>query len=227
MVDYNPFAKTFSESRKNMKWPELDAILSDILQNKYQKIVDLGCGNGRFVEQCLSIYGELSFEYLGVDASSFLLSEAKNSFPNQEFCISTMQDFVSILANKDVDLCRSKNLQNFEKFFSQKFDAIVFLASFHHLQRESERIKVLENAKKILSPNGKIYMTNWNLLPQEKYQKFYKWNGDFDIKIGEYFRYYHGFSLKELENIFQKTGFSIEKNEIFEGGRNIFSILKH
>lgn len=45
MVDYNPFAKTFSESRKNMKWPELDVILSDIVQNKYQKIVDIGCGN--------------------------------------------------------------------------------------------------------------------------------------------------------------------------------------
>jgi hypothetical protein len=30
MVDYNNFAKTFSNSRKNMKWEEIDYFLSKI-----------------------------------------------------------------------------------------------------------------------------------------------------------------------------------------------------
>lgn len=53
----------------------------------------------------------------------------------------------------------------------KKFDAIVLLASFHHLQNESDRNLVLKNLYKILAENGKIYMTNWNLRSQEKYQK--------------------------------------------------------
>lgn len=208
MVDYNPFAKTFSESRKNMKWPELDAIISEIISQNYHSVLDVGAGNGRFLEQFFLKNPEKNIDYLGIDASSELVQEAKKSFPNHNFLVANMQDFFAW-----------KNLQ--------KFDAIVFLASFHHLENENERIMVLENAKKFLWENGKIFLTNWNLLPQEKYQKFHKWNGDFDIKIGEYFRYYHGFSLEELEKIFIKTGFKIEKNEIFEGGRNIFSVLKH
>ncbi len=141
MVDYNPFAKTFSQSRKNMKWPELDTILQDIQENNFKKIVDIGCGNGRFVEQYMSKFGELPSNYTGVDASEILVQEAKKTFPNQEFIVSTMQDFVSKLAKKIVD-----NVED-------KFDAIVFLASFHHLETEQERIQVLSDCKKFLKKN--------------------------------------------------------------------------
>ena len=65
----------------------------------------------------------------------------------------------------------------------EKFEAIIFLASFHHLTSEAERIEVLENTSKILAPNGKIYLTNWNLLGQEKYKKNHIGNNDFEIKI--------------------------------------------
>jgi len=51
------------------------------------------------------------------------------------------------------------------------FDAIIFLASFHHLETEDERIKVLKDIQKLLSPNGTVYMTNWNLREQTRYEK--------------------------------------------------------
>jgi hypothetical protein len=53
----------------------------------------------------------------------------------------------------------------------QSFDALLFLASFHHLETKEERIQVLQDAKKLLTPTSRIYMTNWNLLAQERYQK--------------------------------------------------------
>ncbi len=68
-------------------------------------------------------------------------------------------------------------------------------------------------------------MTNWNLLEQEKYQKNHRGNGDFDIKIGEFSRYYHGFSLEELEELFEETGWKVERNKIFEEGRNIYTVI--
>jgi len=69
-------------------------------------------------------------------------------------------------------------------------------------------------------------MTNWNLLDQPTYQKSHQGNGDFAIKIGEHSRYYHGFSLEELEELFLMSHWKIRDHRIFAGGRNIFSILE-
>ena len=55
-------------------------------------------------------------------------------------------------------------------FKLQTFDAILFLASFHHLETRESRIQVLQDTKKLLTPDGRIYMTNWNLLSQERYK---------------------------------------------------------
>jgi 2-polyprenyl-3-methyl-5-hydroxy-6-metoxy-1,4-benzoquinol methylase len=52
----------------------------------------------------------------------------------------------------------------------RSFDSLLFLASFHHLESRAERVQVLQNAKKLVAPNGRIYMTNWNLRDQTKYE---------------------------------------------------------
>lgn len=105
------------------------------------------------------------------------------------------------------------------------YDAIVFLASFHHLESQVERIQVLKDIKKLLHPNSRIYMTNWNLREQTRYEKSHRGDGDFDIKIGEFSRYYHGFTLVELEELFKETDYRIIENRIFEGGRNFIAII--
>ena len=51
MVNYDAYATTFSNSRKNLKWPELDAIIEDMMRSGYTSVLDIGCGNGRFLEQ--------------------------------------------------------------------------------------------------------------------------------------------------------------------------------
>lgn len=134
-----------------------------------------------------------------------MIEEAKNLFPNKSFLVSSMPTF--------------------ENLPEKQYDVIVLLASFHHLETREERLLCLENLKKYLSQNGSIYMTNWNLLEQERYQKNHRGNGDFDIKIGDYSRYYHGFRIDELESLFRESNWKIVENRIFEGGRNIFSII--
>jgi hypothetical protein len=77
-------------------------------------------------------------------------------------------------------------------------------------------------------------MTNWDLqssLNKQKYKKseiFWTENEfgskDFNVKIGDYKRYYHSFSLFELEELFFETWFFIEENRLFENERNIISI---
>ena len=41
MVDYNNFAKTFSDSRKSMKWPEMEYFLKNIPEIENKNILDI------------------------------------------------------------------------------------------------------------------------------------------------------------------------------------------
>ncbi len=203
-MSYDNFATTFSNSRKNHPWPELEYIIEDMKINQYSSVLDIGCGNGRFLEESIKL-NYVGAKYLWLDQSAWMIWEAIKLHPNNQFKVLWMQDIW------DLD---------------ESFDVLLFLASFHHLESREERIQVLQDAKKLLNPNGRIYMTNWNLLEQERYQKNHRWNGEFDIKIGEFSRYYHGFTLSELSELFEEAGYGVIENRIFEGGRNFLSILE-
>jgi tRNA G46 methylase TrmB len=60
-TDYNNFAKTFSQSRKNMKWEELEYFFSHLTQGS---ILDIGCGSGRLLEQYEQHFTRTTGEYL-------------------------------------------------------------------------------------------------------------------------------------------------------------------
>jgi SAM-dependent methyltransferase len=211
-MSYDAYAETFSNSRKNLKWPELDAIIEDMRQCGYTSVLDIGCGNGRFLEQIMNCVPQgIHFDklwimnYLGIDSSAGMIAEAKKLHPGYTFSVSSMLDLSPI----------SSSLS--------PFDTILLLASFHHLETRAERIQVLEDMKNLLSPWWAIYMTNWNLREQPKYESSHRWDGEFDIKIWEYSRYYHGFTTDELAELFDMTGWQIVENRVFEGGRNIYS----
>lgn len=203
-MSYDSFATTFSNSRKNHPWPELDAIIEDMRKQGYTSVLDVGCGNGRFLEEIqnkeLNIWG-----YLGIDSSKWMIAEARKLHPNHQFEVIPMESL--------------------HQLSNTKYQALLFLASFHHLKTRESRIETLKQAKELLAPNGRIYMTNWNLLEQEKYTESHRWNGDYDIKIGEFSRYYHGFTVAELAELFEEAGLEVVENRVFEGGRNIVSIL--
>jgi len=208
MVDYNKFAETFSKSRKNLKWPEIEYIIDYINTNFHKQIsiFDVWCGNWRLLRSLIS--SKLDFQYLWTDSSSWMINEAKTLFPENQFQVLDML--------------------NIDKVW-HKFDIIFFIASFHHLHLIEDRLNVLNKAKNLLNTWWIIMMTNWNLLWKnnfEKYEESYLWNGDFNIKIGKFTRYYHSFQLDELENLFISSELKIIKNEFFGDGNNSLSIIK-
>ena len=206
-MSYDNFARTFSESRRDHPWPEIDSILADIKTRGYMSILDIGCGNGRFLEEVEKQWYIFS-SYLGLDSSLGMIEEDKKLHPDFHFDVIDMTWlWISEIKNST-------------------FDAILFLASFHHLQTYEERIIVLHEVRRFLAPGGRIYMTNWNLRDQERYKNSHQWGGDYSIKIGEYTRYYHGFTLIELEGLFSEAWYEIVENQIFDGGRNILSRVK-
>jgi 2-polyprenyl-3-methyl-5-hydroxy-6-metoxy-1,4-benzoquinol methylase len=67
-MSYDNFADTFSNSRKNHPWPELDYIIEDIREQGFSSVLDIGCGNGRFLEEIQNSRFKIQ-NYLGIDSS--------------------------------------------------------------------------------------------------------------------------------------------------------------
>ena len=236
MVDYNDFAETFSASRKNMKWEEIEYFLNKIWDFEWKKILDVWCGNWRLLWELITSpltpllwrRGEDDFlNYLWIDLSTWLLEEAKKLYPWYDFL--------------ELDMLNINNTNKFLPFskgvpIGGGIDFIFLIASFHHLKTIEERIKVLKDTCGLLEKWWMVFMTNWALNSELNIEKYKNmeiiwsqneyWSLDYNIKIWEFTRFYHCFSIKELNYLFKNTWFEIIENKLFENDKNFISILK-
>lgn len=221
---YNHSSSKFAETRRGKKTWEME--LNDLFQNlpkKKLRVLDLGCGAGR-VLQYLVENGIDVARYVGIDYSEGLLGEGKKW--KEQYAPKVHAEF------------RNDLLQTFEEK-DREFDVVILLASFHHLTTKEDRESCLELCFQALKPGGKIWMTNWNSLNLASYRpdRIKRVGEDFIIpftneKKETFDRYYHGFHLKELNQLLTYGGFSQiehyyvtkgEKVSIPEKGWNIIS----
>lgn len=213
-VDYNSFAKNFSDSRINMKWEEIDYFLSFLEWKKDFSILDVWCWNWRFLAHIKD--KEITYnDYLWVDLSEWLLEQASELNPESRFLHLNMLDLEKI---------------------RDTFDYIFFIASFHHLNSIEDRIEVFKKTYNLLNPGWIIFITNWALDSEVNIQKYNKdkipwsenkfWSTDYNIKFWEHDRFYHCFSLEELKYLWEEVWFKIIENKLFDTGKNYITILK-
>jgi len=197
--DYNLIANHFSRAREK-SWEEFKFLFEKYLKPN-DKVLDLGCGNGRFYEFCQ----DKKVDYFGVDNSKKLIEIAKKRYPQGKFQIA---DALHL------------------PFPSCFFDKVYSLALLHHIPSKNFRIKFFKEVKRVLKPEGLLILTVWNLWKNWSRRKLiYKFGllklfgftkVDFkDIFISWYGIpqcYFHCFTKKELEKLAEKTGFEIKKS---------------
>lgn len=201
---YDLIAKEFSNTRK-LFWPEW-SFFSRFLDNFSNKekisILDVGCGNGRFLKFLQEIK-HLNFYYQGFDISKKLLEEAQKSFPEVSFTKGNMTSL---------------------PYQDNSFDILASIASFHHLKNIDERKNTLKEFYRVLKPNGILLIMVWNLWHNDKYQQQKEdaqalfdsgqseSSQDFNITWGKekINRYYYAFQLEELKNLLLNSGLEIE-----------------
>lgn len=134
------FSKTRSKKygkSGTQNWPVTQSYLDKIKSG--QSILDVGCGNGKLVSGFTK-----GVEYVGIDFSNTLLTEAKANFPDYDFRYGNI-----------VEPNAWENLN--------KYDGIFCVAVLHHLPEREQQLYVLKNMGSLLKKEGFIFLSVWNL----------------------------------------------------------------
>lgn len=221
--NYDNFSESFSQTREYVP-EEISRLLNDFVK-KGDKVIDIGCGNGRLYP----FFENKETDYCGVDVSKKLTKIAADKYPNANFAIGDA-------------LCLP--------FAADEFDLAVSLAVLHHIPSRAYRAKFFQEAYRVLKPGGRLIAAVWDLRPASMIkQKKWKQLRNFfaaQIKIilgaakldfGDFFipwqnkypRYHHVFFLRGLEGLAKSAGLAVEKSGVLPQGereRNLYIIAK-
>ena len=220
---YNKEAKKYAETRKKF-WHEEKAILDEItplFENwKKVRVLEFWCGSGRFATLLNQNFPD-KFDYVWIDLSDELLSYASTENPKLTFF------------QWDI----TKLIKNFEQ---ESFDLIVWTSSFQHIPTNKERSFLMKNFYRLLSYDWTLLMTNWSLskwfvkknwkiVIKARLKSWLKLKNNkardlmvprTDEKWEVYERFYHFFSLKELENLATFSGLTLKINTFIDWDGN-------
>jgi len=203
--NYDKISDDFSASRQN-PWPEFK-YFARLVKNG-DRVLDLGCGNGRLFDY---LYSKKIY-YLGVDFSTKLIASARDKY----------EKYGARFQVKNILEYRTK----------KKFDVCFLVAVLHHIPSRDLRERLMADLYDVILPDGKIVISVWNLWQKKYYydtlnyslkslfSKELDW-GDIFMPYGEQKipRYYHAFSQRELENLVRQSGFKVAESFYFLDGK--------
>jgi SAM-dependent methyltransferase len=202
--NYNLIAKDFSRTRRFI-WEDIKPLADFTVSG--EKVLDIGCGNGRL----LQVFNDIDIDYSGVDVSEKLIEEARVHYPNARFYV---YDALKL------------------PLPTNHFDKAYSIAVLHHIPSNELRIQFLKEAKRVLKQDGLLILTVWNiwnfrgfkLMAKNFFLKIIgKSKLDFkDVMIpwGESCqRYIHVFTKRELKKIIERAGFKVKEIGILKSER--------
>lgn len=221
--DYNLIAEEWS--RLKIEPPEVMKVLA-----KYtfegEKVLDLGCGNGRLFE----VFEDKKIDYFGVDISEKMIEIAKKKYPQGNFQVAD-----------------ALNLPFPENYF----DKVYSIAVLHHIPSNEFRIQFFREVKRVLKPGGFLILSVWNLNPVNmlligEWKRFFGFLKATILKIlgrskldfkdfyipwrGICLRYIHWFTRNELKKLAEKIDYRIIAIGILKGQKtkesNIYLIAQ-
>jgi hypothetical protein len=109
---------------------------------------------------------------------------------------------------------------------------ISMFATLHHIPSHEIRLDILRTVGKLLKPNGKFYLSNWQFLNSEKLKaRIQPWSrvgvAETDVDEGDYLldwrsggeglRYAHHFSAEELQGLAAQAGLRVTESFLSDG----------
>lgn len=145
---YARFGEAFSRTRQR-PWRGWDRVLHH-LPSSPLSVLDLGCGNGRFVAYLASRRTE--FRYLGLDNAPHLLADAR--------ALAASLDLAQECRFEDFEIAQERLR---ERLQGESFDLAVLFGVLHHLPGAAARRRTLREVAPFLAPGGILAATVWRL----------------------------------------------------------------
>ncbi len=167
--------------------------------DKNSLVYDIGCGSGRNMD-----YDGLNF--LGIDNCS---------------------NFIKICKSKKLEAINA-NIINIP-LEDNTADAIICIAMFHQLSNYENRLKALQEIKRLLKPGCKILLSVWSINQPAKTRRTFDKYGDNIVLWNNYGsiyeRYYYIFQIDEIKNLFETAGLKVV-DCFHDCGNEIFILTK-
>lgn len=155
---YQETAAEFDVSRQSFwsGWYKLKQHVSELSVDQL-KVLDVGCGNGRFGQFLSQTFPNLSIAYTGIDSSAELLERAEQTLPS----------LPAQTAFQHIDLIDQLLAQQ-EILSGQTFDLVVAFGLFHHIPSSKLRSALFQQLSELLAPNGLLAISFWQFLNSTK-----------------------------------------------------------
>ena len=195
------------------------------------RVLDVGCGNGRFARALAQI--GLDADYLGVDADARLLAAAALQ-------VTSLPKVTTHLVQ--VDIAQPDWREQLGS--DEPFDAVVCLAVLHHFPGLALRQRIVADLAPLLAPHGIIALSTWQFLTSERLTaKQVEWADlgidPADIEPGDALlpwnqgtyavRYVHQLALDEVEVLARGAGLRVTdtfRADGKEGNLNLYTLLQ-
>lgn len=196
--DYNLIAEEYTRTR-NFIW-DIEGLAQYVIPG--EKILDLGCGNGRLLE----VLKDKDVDYVGVDNAEKLIEIAKKNYPQAKFLVG---DALSL------------------PFPSDFFDKVFSIRVLPHIPSNEFQFQFLKEVNRVLKPGGLLILTAWYLYGLTNKRNFLLMMKNIFLKIirrskldfgdalipwgKKVMRYYHYFTKRELKELAEESGFKVKK----------------
>lgn len=200
--NYNAIAEDYARSRAYIP-EDINLLVSYIKEG--EKVLDLGCGNGRL----FSVLKDRKVHYCGVDLSDKLIDIAKNKYPQADFKVAD-----------------ALNLPFPDDFF----DKVYSISVLHNIPSKEFRLQYLKEAKRVLKVGGIFILRVWdfwrrkegwrlflkysllkffNMSKLDFFDVFVPWKNNKGKIVAQ--RYFHCFTKKRIVSLVKEVNFKIKK----------------
>ena len=170
-------------------WTGVKQFLDSIPSNS--TVLELGSGNGK------NMLYRKDLNFIGIDISI---------------------EQVKICLDKGLNVTEGNIASNL-LFEDNKFDYIICIATYHHLDNDIDRKKSLDEMYRCLKPDGKILISGWAMDQPENSRNKFSETDTYVTWKHKYKRYYHIYKEGQLEEEINRlnNNFTIEYIFLEEG----------
>jgi SAM-dependent methyltransferase len=172
---YRDRAGEFSETRRDPwpGWRELTPLVTALLPKRTLRVLDVGCGNGRFGAFLAEAFPDRAIHYLGVDGSEPLLAAARA----RHLPVDSFEALWADVAAEPVG----------SQLPERSFSLVAVFGLLHHIPGERTRAALLGALAERLAPGGLLALAFWRFDAFERFRarrlSIDAWNRDASVPI--------------------------------------------